>query len=184
MRLLTSLALVVATACTLMAGQTPPAAAQPPDPAPAPGAARGLAPREIQQMIDAYVVMQAQDALALTEEQYPQFVARLRALQNARRRHQQGRNQILQELNRLTAPRNPRVDDNAVRDRLKALQEHDARSEEEIRKASEAIDQMLDVRQQARLRVFEEQMERRKIDLLMRARQGARGSAARPLKPR
>jgi hypothetical protein len=33
---------------------------------------------------------------------------------------------------------------------------------------------VLDVRQQARFRLFEEQIERRKVDLLMRARQGAR----------
>ena len=33
------------------------------------------------------------------------------------------------------------------------------------------VDQVLDVRQQARFRLFEEQMERRKVDLLMRARQ-------------
>jgi hypothetical protein len=37
---------------------------------------------------------------------------------------------------------------------------------------------VLDVRQQARFRTFEEMLERRKLDLLMRARQGAarRGS--------
>jgi hypothetical protein len=34
----------------------------------------------------------------------------------------------------------------------------------------EALNQVLDVRQQARFRVFEEQMERRKMELLMRAR--------------
>ena len=36
----------------------------------------------------------------------------------------------------------------------------------------EAIDQLLDIRQQAKFRVFEEQMERRKLELVMRARQG------------
>ena len=40
-----------------------------------------------------------------------------------------------------------------------------------MRKAYNALDEVLDVRQQARFRVFEEQIERRKIELLMRARQ-------------
>ena len=38
----------------------------------------------------------------------------------------------------------------------------------------EAVDQVLDLRQQARFRVFEEQMERRKVELLLRARQANR----------
>ena len=37
-----------------------------------------------------------------------------------------------------------------------------------------SIDEVLDVRQRLRFRVFEEQMERRKFDLLMRARQANR----------
>ena len=43
-----------------------------------------------------------------------------------------------------------------------------------IRKAQGAVDQVLDVRQQARFRVFEENMERRKLELLARARQANR----------
>ena len=155
---------------------------QPPLGAPPPGQAQdvGLAPREIQQMIDAYVLMQAQNTLALTDDQFPQFVTRLKALQDTRRRHQQGRMRIVQDLNRLSAPRNPRTDDAAIKDQLKALQDLDARSLAEIQKAVEHLDQLLTPRQQARLRVFEEQMERRKIDLLVRARQGARGRARGP----
>jgi len=60
-----------------------------------------------------------------------------------------------------------------LRDRLKALQDLDARSAGELQKGYESIDQVLDVRQQARFRVFEEQMERRKLELLMRARNAA-----------
>lgn len=159
------------------------ASAQPPPSQAAPEQS-GLAPREIQQMIDAYVLMQAEDALALTDEQFPQFVTRLRALQDARRRHQQGRNRLIQELNRLTAPRAAAAEESAIKDQLKALQDHEVRSLADIVKAYEALDQVLTPRQQARLRVFEEQMERRKIDLLLRARQGVRGAPARqPKRP-
>ena len=66
--------------------------------------------------------------------------------------------------------------DAALRDGLKALQDLDARIVVDIRKAYEAIDQVLDLRQQARFRVFEEQMERRKIELVTRARQNNRAN--------
>ena len=49
-----------------------------------------------------------------------------------------------------------------------------------MRKAYNALDEVLDVRQQARFRVFEEQIERRKIELLMRARQQNRPNQQRP----
>jgi hypothetical protein len=42
-----------------------------------------------------------------------------------------------------------------------------------MRRAYESLDEVLDVRQQARFRIFEEMIERRKMDLLMRARQAA-----------
>jgi hypothetical protein len=68
------------------------------------------------------------------------------------------------------------VDEAAVRERLRALREHDERSAAEIRTAYDALDEILDFRQQARFRVFEETIERRKLDLLVRARE----RAARP----
>jgi hypothetical protein len=138
-----------------------------------------LTPRELQRMLDTYVIVQAQDVLQLNETQYAQLIPRLRALQTTRRRIQQERQQILQALMRLSNPQNPTVDDAAIRDRLKALQALDERSAIETRKAYDAIDQVLDVRQQARFRFFEEQMERRKLELLIRARQNNR-SLRRP----
>lgn len=164
--------LLVGGICSAGSAQPPPAAGTPRS-APPRG---GLAPRDIQQMIDAYVLMQAQDALRLTDDQFPQFVTRLKTLQEARRRQQVGRNRILMELNRLTAPKNPGADDAAIKEQLKALHDHDARSMAEIGGAYDALDQVLNPFQQARLRVFEEQIERRKIDLLIRARQGARAT--------
>jgi hypothetical protein len=65
-------------------------------------------------------------------------------------------------------------DEGMLRDALKQLQEIDSRGEADARKAYEAIDQILDLRQQAKFRVFEEQMERRKLELVTRARQANR----------
>ena len=131
-----------------------------------------MSPAEIQRIFDAYLIVQAQDALGLSEAQFAQFLSRLRALQNTRRVHQQERMRIIQELQRLTNPRNPNPgDEPTIRERLKALHDVESRSATEIRKAYTAVDEVLDARQQARFRVFEEQIERKKLDLLIRARQ-------------
>ncbi len=140
---------------------------------PLPGLDNGdMTPGEIQKLFDAYLVMEAQQALQLSDQQYPQFLSRLRTLQDTRRRNQQERNQLMNQLQRLTNPRaQVRGDEAMIKERLTALQELESRNAAEMRKAYNALDEVLDVRQQARFRVFEEQIERRKIELLMRARQ-------------
>ena len=125
-------------------------------------------------MLDTYAIVQAQDALTLNDAQYGQFVTRLKRLQETRRRNQRERNQIVQDLRKLAGPQSqPPVDEAAVRERLKALRDHDDRAAAEMRKAYDALDEVLDVRQQARFRIFEEAIERRKLDLLVRARERA-----------
>ena len=125
-------------------------------------------------MLDTYAIVQAQNALALDDAQYGSFVSRLKRLQETRRRTQRARNQILQELRKLTNPRaEARADDATLRDRLRSLRELDEQSAVEMRKAYDALDEGLDLRQQARFRVLEETIERRKLDLLVRARERA-----------
>ncbi len=161
--------LIALAAPSLVAAQPPAEGARPPR------AARGaLAPAEVVAMLDAYAVVQAQDALQLNDSQYGTFVTRLKKLQEMRRKNQQARNQIIQELRRLAGPGStPPYDENAVRAGLKALRDVDDRSPVDLRRAYDSIDEILDVPQQARFRIFEEQIERRKLDLLMRARQSA-----------
>ena len=150
-------------------GQNPP----PQGSGPLPGLENGgMTPGEIQKLFDAYLVMEAQQALQLTDQQYPQFLARLRTLQETRRKNQQERNQLMNQLQRLTNPRAQVGGDEAmIKERLTGLQELESRNNAEMRKAYNALDEVLDIRQQARFRVFEEQIERRTIELLMRARQ-------------
>ena len=164
-----------------------PAVAQPQNPlpqggGPLPGLDNGALSRgEIQRLFDAYLVMEAQQALSLTDQQYPQFLTRLRTLQDTRRRNQQERNQLIGQLQRLTNPRQPgRGDDAQIKERLTALQELESRNAAEMRKAYNALDEVLEIRQQARFRVFEEQIERRKIELLTRARQQNRPNQQGP----
>jgi hypothetical protein len=92
-----------------------------------PGAAAGaldeanVTPAEIRRMFDSYALMQAQEQLKITDEQFPRFLTRFKALQDIRRRTLQERNRLLQELRRLTAP-DVTLDEAAVKDKLKALQ--------------------------------------------------------------
>jgi hypothetical protein len=175
----TSLAIIVGLSAAVLMSAAPSGAAQarkgaPPE-ARGDRAAGPLSPAEVVGMLDAYAVVQAQDALKLNDAQYGPFVTRLRKLQETRRRNQQARNQIIQALRQLAgAQATTPVDENAIRDRLKALREIDDRATAELRRAYDALDEIMDVRQQARFRIFEETIERRKLDLLMRARQGAR----------
>ena len=151
------------------------AAQQPPAPA-------GVSPAELQRLFDAYVLMQAQEDLSLEDEQYPRFLSRVKVLQDARRRADVERRRIVQELRRLTQPRAETFDEARVKDRLKALDDLNARSAVEIQQAQARLDEVLTLRQQARFRIFEEMMEQRKVDLLMRARQQnrARAGSANP----
>lgn len=138
-----------------------------------------LSAGEVVNMLDAYTVLQAQEMLQLGETQYAQFITRLKALQETRRRNQQERIRIIRQLRELAGPQATQLDENAVRANLKALREQDDRMAAEVRKAYDALDEVLDLRQQARFRLLEERIEARKIDLLMRARQGARGGAGK-----
>ncbi len=146
---------------------------------PAPDAA-DLRPAEIQRLFDAYLVMEAQQSLGLSDSQYPPFLTRLRALQDTRRKYLASRAALLVELARMTAPRaTPPANEGAIRERLTALQELESRGAAENRKAYGDLDALLDPRQQARFRVFEDQIERRKLELMLRARQNARQQRAR-----
>jgi hypothetical protein len=129
-----------------------------------------VAPAEIQRLFDAYALVQAQAQLKLGDDQYTPFLARYKALQDLRRRSQNERLRVIQDLRRLSQD-DAKSDEGQLRDRIKALQDLEVQSAADVRKAYDAVDQVLDVRQQARFRVFEEQMERRKIDLVTRARQ-------------
>jgi hypothetical protein len=137
-----------------------------------------VTPAEIQRMFDAYALVQAQDQLGLNDDQYGRFLVRFRTLQDVRRRSLQEHTRLVNELRRLLMQGQP--DETQLKDRIQALQDVDTRGIADVKKAFEAIDQVLDVKQQAHFRVFEEQMERRKIELITRARQANRPRQQQP----
>ena len=122
-------------------------------------------------MLDTYAIVEAQRALTIADDKYGTFAARLKKLQDIRRRNQRQRQMLVRELFRMAGPKAPvPADESAIRNQLTALREHDERAAVELRQAYDALDEVLDTRQQARFRMFEEQIERRKLDLLVRAR--------------
>jgi hypothetical protein len=129
----------------------------------------GVTPAEIQRMFDAFALIQAQDQLELNDEQYARFLIRFKTLQDVRRQALLEHTRLVAELRRLLLQRQP--DEARLKERVQALQDADAKAAADLRKAYENIDQVLDIRQQARFRVFEEQMDRRKLELVTRARQ-------------
>ena len=129
-----------------------------------------FAPAEVQRLFDAYTLLQAQEALRLNDAQYEQFVPRMKALQEVRRRNQQARGEILRALARAAGQEQP--NQALLRERLRALDEHDQKGAAALRSAYQDIDEVLDLRQRARFRVFEETIEQRKFELLVRARRG------------
>lgn len=143
---------------------------------------RPISAGQIQRLFDAYTVLQAQEALGLTEAQYGRFVTRLKSLQEMRRRHQQARNQILNQLRQLTTADGRAVaapDEGAIAEQLRSLRDEDDRGAGDLRKAYEGVDETLSVTQQGRFRTFEERMEQQKLELLLRARQNARANRTR-----
>jgi hypothetical protein len=148
-------------------------------PAPAPGpanpnAANPISLAELNRLFEAYAVVQAQDFLRLSDEQYPDFVARLKALQDARRRHFVNHNRIIADLGRMLRQPDDQIDEKTLRATYEALDREDETAQSEIKKAFDNVIALLDVKQRARYRVFEENLERRKLDLLSRVQRPKR----------
>ena len=112
--------------------------------------------------------MQAQEALSLTDAQFGPFVTRLKQLQATRRQTQQQEQRLLRTLQQLASRGD--TSDEDLEARLQELDEQRTHAAAAVRNAHAAVADVLDVRQRVRLQTFERRMERRQIELLMRAR--------------
>ena len=158
-----------------------PAFARPQQPAAQSGDAAN--PAEVQRLFDGYALVQAQQFLQLSDDQYARFLPRYMALQNARRQAVQQRNRVLNEIRLMTKPDGGTGTDDQIKAAMKQLQDADDHGDAETKKALDGVDQTLDVRQQARFRVFEENMERRKLELVSIARANRGNAPVRPNNP-
>lgn len=139
--------------------------------------------QSVQNMVDTWALVEAEKDLELTNAQFPDFMARMRRLQTTRRRHMMERQRMVRELNAMVFS-SQRPDDAALTEKLKAFDQLTDKSGQEVRQLVQELDGILTPYQRARFRVFEEQMERRKIELLTRARAGrAGGGGTAPAQP-
>lgn len=146
------------------------------------GAARGGAAtpadqQQVQRLLDAWALVQAKEQLQLTDDQYPHFVARLTKLHDTRRRNAMARRQLLGEL-RVLLNQSPAAKDEVLTARIRALDEATKRGADEAQQAAVEIDSVLTPWQRGRYRMFEELVERRKIEMLRSVGAGRGGNAA------
>jgi hypothetical protein len=132
---------------------------------------------EVRKAFDAYAVTQAQEQVKISKDQLPKFMAEYKELNDSRRMAAQEHNRLLLELRQHVM--DAKVSDTQLKDRLKALRDVEERSHADVRKAYDEIDKLLDVRQQARFRVFEKDMDRRMAQVIARTRQANSAKAVK-----
>jgi hypothetical protein len=128
---------------------------------------------ELGRLFDEYALSRAREELGLDQAQFERFGPRFSGLQQLRRRHFDARRVLVRELARLVR-QDPSPGDDVLRERLTAIDEEDRRARADIERAEDDLDEVLTVAQRARFRVFEEELERKKFELMTRARRGPR----------
>lgn len=142
-----------------------------------PGAATPADQLQVQRLLDAWALVQAKEQLQLTDEQYPGFVARLTKLHDTRRRNAMERRRLMGEL-RVLLNQSPAAKDDVLMSRVRALDEVTKRGADEAHQVTLEIDGVLTPWQRGRYRVFEELVERRKIEMLRSISAGRGGTAS------
>jgi hypothetical protein len=129
-----------------------------------PPVGRGMNAMQLQQHLDAFALIQAEQQLKLSTEQYSVFAPKLIRVQTMRRRMMQERRRLLNDLNQLLVA--PTPSDEAIAEKTKAFDDWNRRMNDELSKSYQDLDTSLTPWQRGRFRLFEEQMERRKLELL------------------
>lgn len=136
---------------------------------------------EFQKMMEGYVLSKLQDALELTDEQYGQMVVVQKKLHDSRRMHRRQRQQLLRELQREVD-----VDgaDEHLEETLAELSTIEQDHRADLQQRQQAIDDILDLRQRAKYRLLEVELERRMQRLMRGVRQRRRGAGNERAFPR
>ncbi|NQW02434.1 MAG: hypothetical protein HQ485_00225 [Acidobacteria bacterium] len=134
-----------------------------------PAAGANVPVKQMQEIFDAFALVQAQRSLRLGDEDYGQFFPRMSRVYQLRRQHATQRQRVLNEIRLMYGAQ---ASDDSLVEAIGRLDALDVRWRDEVLGARRAVDEVLTIRQRAGLRFFEEDMERRKIDFLTRSRQG------------
>jgi Spy/CpxP family protein refolding chaperone len=133
---------------------------------------------EVYEVVDAYILMKAQERLGLTDEQFAKLVPLIRKQKADRRDYDRRRYRALGEMRRLF------MKGEATEDRIAELLRETKAVEAELPAAmarnQEAIDAVLSPVQQAKYRVLDAEVDRRLHDLRQRAHERRREHGAGP----
>ncbi len=132
---------------------------------------------EVEGMMDAYILSKLQDALELTDEQFGTMVVAQKKLQDTRRDYRQGRMTLLRRM-RQTLRRDQAREEELTR-QLDELDNLEIEFSQNQRARYAAIDDILEIRQRARYRILETEIQRR-LTQLMRQVRGQRRDQPRP----
>lgn len=138
-----------------------------------------LGPNQVDQLLDTWMIVQAQPFLNLNDNQWLMFAQKLKNLQNIRRRVQKQRHDTLVALQQMMQNPGP-LEEAVVTERLRTFDELSAQAAPELRQAYLDIDKLLNPRQRVRFRVFEERMEQKKMELIAQARKNQQGRSNQP----
>lgn len=129
-----------------------------------PPVGRGMNAMQLQQFLDAFALIQAEQQLKLDTEQYKAFAPKLIRMQTVRRQLLQQRRRALNELNQALTAQTP--SDDAIGEKTRAVDEANRKAAEELVKSYQDLDTVLTPWQRGRFRLLEEQIERKKLELL------------------
>ncbi len=118
--------------------------------------------------MDAYILSKLQDALELTDEQFGTMVVAQKKLQDTRRDYRQGRMTLLRRM-RQTLRRDQAREEELTR-QLDELDNLEIEFSQNQRARYAAIDDILEIRQSARYRILEAEIQRRLTQLMRQVR--------------
>jgi Spy/CpxP family protein refolding chaperone len=129
-------------------------------------------------MVDAYIISNLQESLALTDEQFVKLLPLVKRLQSDRREAAARRAQAMRQMRRLLG--SGRASEAQVVDLLQQVKAMEAEEPEKQRRDLAAIDAVLTPLQQAKFRVLEMEVDFRIREIMGEVRQRRPGARPRP----
>ena len=133
---------------------------------------------ELEGMMDAYIISKLQESLELSDEQFGSMVVAQKKLQDARRGYRRERAEMLRRMRQ--ALRRDDAPDSELEPLLSKLDELRDEFESEEKQRYRDIDALLDVRQRARYRILEMEIQRRLQQLIRQGAQRERSPFGEP----
>lgn len=126
--------------------------------------------QEVEGMMEAYILSKLQDSLDLTDEQFGSMVVAQKKLSDTRREYRRDRMRVLQQMRRtLQREKAGESELQPLLSQLDTLRDELAANE---KSRYTAIDAILDIRQRARYRILEVELQRRLAEMMRQVRRG------------